>query len=96
MYKLLAWLTDYLSERTQYTVVNGVFSDKAKVTFGIPQGSVLGPTLFTLYANDLPGAITTGTVYMYVDDTTIFCITETVDKVVEQLNKALKELNIWC
>ena len=57
---------------------------------------MLGPTLFTLYANDLPGAITTGTVYMYVDDTTIFCITETVDKVAEQLNKALKELNIWC
>ena len=56
---------------------------------------MLGPTLITLYSNDLPGTITNGTVYMYEDDTTIFCIDQTADKVTEQLNKALEELNNW-
>ena len=52
----------------QYTVVNGTPSDKAKVTAGIPQGSVLGPTFFSLYTNDLPGAIKSATPFMYADD----------------------------
>ena len=53
----------------QYTVVNGTPSDKAKVTAGIPQGSVLGPTLFSPYTNDLPGAIESATTFVYADDT---------------------------
>jgi len=46
---LLLWLTDYLTCRTQFSVVNGQSSTALKVTCGIiPQGSVLGPTLFTV------------------------------------------------
>ena len=62
---LLLWLQDYLTDRMQYTVVNGTPSDKAKVTAGIPQGRVLGSTLFSLYTNDLQGDIKSTTTYMY-------------------------------
>lgn len=93
---LLAWLQDYLTDRLQYTVLNGTPSDNAKVTAGIPQGNVLGPTLFTLYTSDLPGAIKSATFYMYADDTTIFCIGDSVDEVIVKLNKALEELVTWC
>ena len=93
---LLSWLTDYLTDRTQFSVVNGQHSSVLNVTCGIPQGSVLGPTLFALYTNDLPSAVTSGSVFMYADDTTVYCIGDTVDNAVTSLNKALSELNSWC
>ena len=40
---LFSWLTDYLSDRTQFSVVNGQQSNVANVRCGIPQGSILGP-----------------------------------------------------
>ena len=50
-------LRDYLSEREQYTVINGVTSENTKVAHGRPQGSVLGPIPFALYTSDLPKAV---------------------------------------
>ena len=62
----------------------------------MPQGYVLGQTLFSLYTSDLSEAITTATTYMYADDTTLYCIGDSIDAVISELNKALEELLYWC
>ena len=78
----------------------GCQSEAMPVTFGVPQGSVLSPTLFFLYCNDLPD-ITEGMdgnpeVYMYADDTTVYVSALTYDLVAMKLNKVLGRLYTWC
>lgn len=65
------WVESFLANRSHKVCVNGKFSNEAPVTSGIPQGSVLGPTLFTLFINDLPDEVES-TVYLFADDTKIF------------------------
>lgn len=50
---LLRWICDYLSGREQCVVLNCVTSRPQPVPSGVPQGSVLGPFLFTLYISNL-------------------------------------------
>ena len=55
--KVLEWISSYLTGRTQTVCVNGIFSDSSPLKYGVPQGSVLGPVLFVLYASPVSEVI---------------------------------------
>ena len=68
---LLCWIKNFLSDRQQRVTLNGFSSDWSDVTSGVPQGSVLGPILFILYVNDLPGVVKSSC-KMFADDTKLY------------------------
>ena len=89
--RVLLWFTDYLSERCQRVAANGSFSNFAPVQKGVPQGSVLGPTLFNVYVSHIPSIVhdTTAEVPSYADDLTVFAIDESPSRAISNVSNAL-------
>ena len=70
---LLQFVSSYLSGRGQSVVIGGNMSSELPVLSGVPQGSILGPTLFVLFLNDIVGGLHDRTnILMYADDTKIW------------------------
>ena len=67
----LKWIKDFLVNRKQAVVTNGVNSNCISVPSGVPQGSVLGPILFLVYINDLPEQVKSR-VRLFANDATIY------------------------
>ena len=67
--KVLAWLTSFLTSRTQKVMVNGVLSDASPVISGVPQGSVIGPLLFLILISDIDIDVVASFLSSFADDT---------------------------
>ena len=91
----IAWFTNYLSNRSQVVSLGSNLSVPMPVENGVPQGSILGPVLFTLYINDLPSCINFSNVIMYADDTVIFFSSAQLMEVELKLNMELTSLSEW-
>lgn len=60
-------MVNYLDNRKQYCMINNLASKHKRVTFGIPQGSTLGPLLLIIYVNDATTFINKVNVLLYAD-----------------------------
>jgi hypothetical protein len=87
------WIQNFLAERKQVVVVEGEKSDSINVESGVPQGSVLRPSLFLLYINDMPEGIRSR-VRLFVDDTMGY-LTITSDTDADYLQEDLDKLAEW-
>ena len=74
-------------------MVNGTQSSYLPVLSGVPQGSVIGPTLFLIYINDLPEYVDS-TVHLFADDTVMYLTIHNEDHCA-QLQRDINQLEIW-
>ena len=91
----LDWFRSYLTGRTQVVSVSGVLSSPLNLEVGVPQGSILGPLLFSIYMNDLPLLLKNTEVDIYADDTTIWSSGTDCTDIQNTLNISLDKANSW-
>ena len=91
----LAWFKSYLSNRKQFSRVNGVDSSVEGINVVVPQGSCLGPLLFPFYINDLPQAVRKSTVSMYADDASLCHQSSDITQLNEAINSDLAQVEKW-
>ena len=91
---VLDWIESFLSERQQFVKINNACSTHQKVTSGVPQGSVLGPTLFIFFINDLPNVVKNSSVKIFADDTKVYREIKN-DNDVKDLQNAIDEMYNW-
>ena len=91
----LALFKSYLNGRSQMCVVNGAVSSPQPVTYGVPQGSILGPLPFLLFINDLPNCLTHSTPGLFADDTNITVAGGDISVIENLMNDDLKNIGDW-
>ena len=91
----LKWLKSYLSNRKQFVNLNGENSKNENISCGVPQGSILGPLLFTIYINDMHRVVTSSIIHHFADDTNILFSSKYPKEITKILNNELKLLFQW-
>ena len=89
------WFRSYLCNRTQKVSYKCHLSESMGINVGVPQGSILGPLLFSIFINDLPSEIANAQVEMYADDTTIHTAATDIDVITSRLTEAAHQLTTW-
>ena len=90
----ITWFKSYLCERKFKISVNTSYSSPSNLLCGVPQGSILGPFLFSLYINDLPQAVVSDSL-LYADDTCIVFQHKSKTEIEKQLIRDFSSLCDW-
>ena len=95
---ILKLLRNYLNDRKQSTLANGIASGLANVMCGIPQGSTVGPLMYIIYMNDVSTSLKYCKYQPYADDTVLYLSGNIVniDDVTNRLCMDLKSFKTWC
>lgn len=93
--EILNWFSSYLKDRKQTVKINSTISDPMTISFGVPQGSTLGPTLFLIYINDLTKLGIDGTVVTFADDTALLLHDQNWQDLANKTNTSLQTVKTW-
>ena len=92
-------IASYLQGRTQSVLVNNTFSDPANLSFGVPQGSVLGPILFIMYTKHLSSLIDSHSLcnHSFADDTQLYksCTPSIIDQTIQTTQNCITDIKTW-
>ncbi len=97
----LKWFESYLTNRSQSILINGTESEKQNLAYGVPQGSVLGPLLFTIYTAPLGDLLRQHGLdyHIYADDTKLYLsfapIQEAADLAISNLELCIQDIRSW-
>ncbi len=97
--QLIKWTQAFLTNRRQRVVLQGEYSEWLPVTSGVPQGSVLGPLLFSIYIDDLDEILAPNTIIgKFADDTKLTQIyrQENMSEETRKLQMSIDNIGKWC
>ena len=95
-HNVVTWISSYLKDREQRTLVNNVYSSSKVVKQGVPQGSVLGPLFYVIYSNDIAEKVKHSGFAFYADDTVLYSKKKSLNQAGMDLQKDLEGLTDWC
>ena len=94
--RAIRWFESYLTDRKQRVLANNTYSTFQSVTQGVPQGSVLGPLFYIIYANDINKIIKSCKVALYADDTVLYTASANFNRSVGKIQSDMNALSQWC
>ena len=90
------WVKSYLTNRSQTVLANGTKSQCRTILQGVPQGSVLGPLFYIMYANDLNSYLKSCSTALYADNTVLFTANQNFEVSKRKMQRDLLLLEHWC
>ena len=88
-------ISNYLTNRTQYCIVNGKNSSIGFISTCVPQGSVFGPLLYLLYVNDIALSMTVENLILFADDASILLHDKNFKSLLDKAKRSLTKIQ-WC